>query len=169
MNAIFKRKSIMKFKNQLVEDEKIINLLKAGMQAPSAHNSQPWEFIVVSNPLAIEEVSKMSPYAAPAKGANKLIITLTNMNRIYDKKTDDWFVQDMSACCENILLQAVDEGLGAVWLGFYPSLERVYRLKEYFKVPENIMPFSVIAIGYYDNKTPVKKRFDKSKIHIEKY
>lgn len=169
MNSIFKRKSIRKFKNQEIEDEKILNLLKAGMQAPSAHNSQPWEFIVVSNKKSIEDVSNMSPYAKPAKNANKLIITLSNIDKINAKKTNDWFTQDMSACTENILIQAVEEGLGAVWLGFYPSEERVNRIKEYFNIPSNIIPFSVIAIGYSDDNEDVENRFNEDKIHYEQY
>ncbi|GLC82233.1 nitroreductase family protein [Lacrimispora brassicae] len=47
MEEIFIRKSIRKFKAQEVEPEKIDKLLRAAMQAPSAANQQPWEFIVV--------------------------------------------------------------------------------------------------------------------------
>ncbi|MBR1610730.1 MAG: nitroreductase family protein, partial [Methanobrevibacter sp.] len=48
MSLIFERKSVRKFTGEEVSDELIENLLKAGMQAPSSCNSQPWEFIVVS-------------------------------------------------------------------------------------------------------------------------
>ena len=169
MNSIFKRKSVRKFKNQKISDEKIISLLKAGMQAPSAHNSQPWEFLIISDRKDIEEVSTMSPYAKPGKNADKLIITLTNIDKINAKKTNDWFTQDMSACTENILIQAVEEGLGGVWLGFYPSKERVNKVKKYFNLPDNIIPFSVIALGYSDDKKDVEDRFSENKIHFGKY
>ena len=49
MNSIFHHVSIRKYKNQLVEKEKILRILKAGMQSPSAWNQQPWEFYVVTN------------------------------------------------------------------------------------------------------------------------
>ena len=49
MNPIFKRHSIRKYSDVEVTDEQIGNLLKAGMQAPSACNQQAWEFIVVKN------------------------------------------------------------------------------------------------------------------------
>ena len=49
MSIIFKRHSVRKFTQEKVSDKKIENLLKAGMQAPSSCNSQPWEFIVVLN------------------------------------------------------------------------------------------------------------------------
>ena len=56
MNAIFKRKSIRKFLDKEIEDEKIERLLRAGMQAPSAINSQPWEFLVVRDKKGIEKI-----------------------------------------------------------------------------------------------------------------
>ncbi|WP_410075685.1 nitroreductase family protein [Anaerostipes sp.] len=49
MNSIFHHVSIRKYKNQPVEKEKILRILKAGMQSPSAWNQQPWEFYVVTN------------------------------------------------------------------------------------------------------------------------
>lgn len=47
IDAINKRRSIRKFEDKPVEKEKIDLLLRAAMQAPSAVNEQPWEFIVV--------------------------------------------------------------------------------------------------------------------------
>ena len=76
MNAIFKRKSIRKFLDKEIEDEKIERLLKAGMQAPSAVNSQPWEFLVVKDKESIEAISEMSIYSKPAKTSTCCIITL---------------------------------------------------------------------------------------------
>ena len=59
MNAIFKRKSIRKFLDKEIEDDKIERLLKAGMQAPSAMNTQPWEFVVVKDKKSIEIIENM--------------------------------------------------------------------------------------------------------------
>ncbi len=112
---IFKRKSIRSFTDEKVSTDKIKNLIRAGMQAPSAFNSQPWEFIVVSDKKDLKAVSKMSRYARPAENAQKLIIVLGNTER--DNVVMPMIQQDLSACTQNILLQAVAEGLGAVWLG----------------------------------------------------
>ena len=124
MNAIFKRKSIRKFLDKEIEDEKIERLLKAGMQAPSAVNSQPWEFLVVKDKESIEAISNMSIYSKPAKTSTCCIITLFNNDYLSRFKKYVWVEQDMGACTQNILLQAVEEGLGAVWLGTYPDEER---------------------------------------------
>ncbi|WP_400195756.1 nitroreductase family protein, partial [Methanobrevibacter smithii] len=66
---IFKRKSVRSFTDENVSTDKIKNLIRAGMQAPSAFNSQPWEFIVVSDKKDFKAVSKMSRYARPAENA----------------------------------------------------------------------------------------------------
>ena len=167
MNPIFKRRSIRKFSDDEVSINQVKNLIKAGMQAPSAFNSQPWEFIIVSDKKDLESVSKMSRFAKPAKRAQKLIIVLGNTKKF--RVVKDMIQQDLSACTQNILLQAVVDGLGAVWLGFYPKEDRVNALREYFNIPDHIIPFSVIAIGYPKDEKDPKSRYDESKIHLDKY
>ncbi len=68
-NPIFKRTSIRQWTNEPVSDEQILNILKAGMQAPSAMNSQPWQFIVVTNPELKKKLSEVSPYSHFAANA----------------------------------------------------------------------------------------------------
>ena len=165
MNMIFKRKSIRNFSDDEVSTDKIKNLIRAGMQAPSAFNSQPWEFIIVSDEEDLKAVSKMSRYARPAENAQKLIIVLGNTTK--DNVVMPMIQQDLSACTQNI--QAVAEGLGAVWLGFYPIEDRVDSLRQYFNIPDYIIPFSVIAIGYPKEDKESESRYDESKIHLGKY
>lgn len=111
MSLIFKRKSVRKFTEEKVSDDKINNLLKAGMQAPSSCNSQPWEFIVVSKEDDKQAISQMHQFAKPAANASHLIITVGNLN---EAKVIRMIEQDLGACNENILLQATHEGLGVV-------------------------------------------------------
>ena len=169
MNAIFKRKSIRNFLDKEIEDDKIERLLKAGMQAPSAINSQPWEFLVVKDKEGIRKIENMSQYSKPAKTSTCCIIPL--FNKDYTDKFEDykWVQQDMGASTQNILLQAVEEGLGAVWLGTYPDMERVNYLKEHFNIPENVYPYSVIVLGYPTEDYTGTDRFDKNRIHYESY
>ncbi|WP_405290783.1 nitroreductase family protein [Methanobrevibacter sp.] len=166
MSIIFKRHSIRKFKDEKVPDELIENLLKAGMQAPSSCNSQPWEFIVVSKSEDKIAISQMHKFAKPAANASHLIITLGNLNQA---KVIRMIEQDLGACNENILLQATHEGLGAVWLGFHPIEERTLRLKEYLEIPDYCIPFSVICVGWPAHESEVKLRYDKSKVHFDRF
>ena len=169
MNAIFKRKSIRKFLDKEIEDEKIERLLRAGMQAPSAINSQPWEFLVVKDKEGIRKIENMSQYSKPAKTSTCCIITLFNEDYLSQFDNYKWVQQDMGACTQNILLQAVEEGLGAVWLGTYPDEERVNYLKEHFNIPDNVYPYSVIVLGYPTEDYTGTDRFDKDRIHYETY
>ena len=166
MSLIFKRASVRRFTDETVEDEKIENLLKAGMQAPSACNAQPWEFIVVSKEEDKQAISRMHRFAAPAANASHLIITLGNLN---ESKVHGMIEQDLGACNENILLQATHEGLGAVWLGFHPIEDRTLKLKEYLNIPDYCIPFSVICVGWPERDGEVKIRYDKSKVHFDRF
>ena len=166
MSLIFKRKSVRKFTDEKVSDEKIENLLKAGMQAPSSCNARPWEFIVVDKKEDKEEISKMHKFATPAANASHLIITLGNLN---EAKVIGMIEQDLGACNENILLQTTHEGLGAVWLGFHPIEDRTLKLKEYLNIPDYCIPFSVICVGYPKEEGKVNLRYDESKVHFDRY
>ena len=166
MSLIFKRRSVRRFKDKRVSDEKIENLLKAGMQAPSSCNAQPWEFIVVSDEKDKKAISEMHRFAKPASKASHLIITIGNLN---EAKVIGMIEQDLGACNENILLQATHEGLGAVWLGFHPIEDRTLRLKEYLQIPDYCIPFSVICVGYPADEGEVKLRYDESKVHFDRY
>ena len=165
-NIIFRRRSIRKFLDKPIEKEQIERILKAGMQAPSAHNNQRWEFIVITEQSKKDRVAKMSPYASMVAKAPVSIIVLGKND---DENLSDWFAQDLGACTENILLQIVEEGLGGCWMGFYPNQERVDELSDFFNLPENIVPFCVISLGYSDDKNVFIDRSDMSKIHYNKY
>lgn len=167
MNSIFTRRSIRNFTDKEIECEKIERILRAAMQAPSAHNFQPWEFIVVESDKSKEMISTMSPHAHPAKKSKVSIVVLGNMKKI--EKDNMWWQQDLGAAIQNMLLQIVEEGLGGVWLGFYPEMERTQKLKEYFKLPEEIIPFGVVAFGHSEQENKFIDRFDQSKIYFEKY
>ena len=165
-NMIFKRRSIRKFLDKPVENEKLIRILKAGMQAPSAHNNQRWEFIVLTEQDKKDAVSKSSPYAGMVKHAPISIVVLGKYN---DDNLTQWFEQDLSACTQNILLQIVNEGLGGCWMGFYPDRVRVDILKQLFNLPDDIMPFCVISLGYSEDKNKYIDRSDMSKVHYNMY
>ena len=75
MSSIFHRISVRKFEDRPIEKEKIVQVLKAGMQAPSACNQQPWEFYVVTDKEKIQELSTATPYSKCAAGAPVVIVS----------------------------------------------------------------------------------------------
>lgn len=168
MKTILNRRSVRQFKDQKVESNKIETLLRAAMQAPSAMNQQSWEFLVVTDKKSLFRLSKMSPYSSMLENAPLAILVLSNVNGMRAKNL---WQQDLSAATENILLQAVDLGLGSVWLGVGTIKEREEYIRKMFNLPENITPFNVIAIGYPLNDTAntFVDKYDVSKVHYEKY
>lgn len=166
MNEIFIRRSIREFIEKPVEKDKIENILKAGMQAPSAKNQQAWEFIVVTSKELKNKVSMMSPFSKLASKAAVLIILLGNKDKMI--VSDKW-QQDLGACTQNMLLQIVKEGLGGVWLGVYPTEERVSYLRDIFKIPDNVEPFGIVSFGYSEKQNIFVDRYEKSRIHWEEY
>ena len=166
MNSIFARRSIREFLDKPVEREKTEQILRAGMQAPSAKNQRAWEFIVVTSQEDKEKVSQMSPFSKLAANAAVLIVLLGNKDKM---TVPDKWQQDMGACMQNMLLQIVKEDLGGVWLGVYPTEERVNALKDIFSLPENIVPFGVVCFGYSDKRNTFKDRYNESAVHWDKF
>ena len=72
---------------------------------------------------------------------------------------------DCSAATENLLLMAESMGLGAVWTGVYPYEERIKVVKNALNLPENIVPFNLIPVGYPKGDPQPKDKFDQSNIH----
>ena len=166
MDAILKRRSIRKYTSAKISDEIIESLLGAAMAAPSAGNEQPWDFIVLRDRETMKKISKIHPYASMLLSADVAIVVCGDESRELYK---GFWVQDCSACTENILIAAEDMGLGAVWLGIYPVEDRVNGVKEFLNLPEDVYPLSIIPIGYPDEEKDHCNRFDKSRVHYNKW
>ncbi len=166
METINIRRSIRNFTNQEVESGKIEKLLRAGMQAPSAGNQQPWEFVVVSKEDIKEKLSTISPFAKPIKDAPIVIVLV---ERLTGLKFPQNSTQDMGACAQNILLEVVELGLGAVWLGVKPEEDRMEIVAKTLNLPKEVAPFAVIAVGYSESENKFVDRFDETRIHYNQY
>lgn len=167
--CIWKRRSVRQFLQKPVESEKIEKLLRAGMQAPTSRNGQTWEFVVVTKPDRIAGMTAMSEHAGLIKGAAAVIVVCNNEKKAEEKGEKDWWIQGLSACVENILLQAVEEELGAVWMGVYPREARIDFLRKYLQIPDHILPFAVIPIGYPAQTPKPQDRYEESKVHYNIY
>jgi len=164
--AILTRISIRKFKVIQNAEDLIEKILRGGRQAPSARNKQPWHFVVVRNRELLNQISVIHPYAYMLKEA-PLGILICGDSKI--EITIEYIVQDCSAATQNMLLAAHNFGLGAVWLGIYPREPRIKALRELLNIPPHIIPVSMIAIGYPDEKKSPENRFNPERIHYEKW
>ena len=170
-STIFIRRSIRSFiKEKKVEPEKIEILLRAAMQAPSACNKQPWEFLVLDDENVIDSIAPIDKHYVLAAKAPLVIFVLGDEKTSYKGENGKpWYPQDLSASIENMLLQAVELGLGAVWICTYPDEVRIEGVKKHFNLPDHITPFAAIAIGYSNDNCKFVDRFDASKVHYNKY
>lgn len=165
MNAIFTRVSVRKYEDWAVEPEKIEQILRAAMAAPSAKNQQPWEFYVVTDKATLEALSTVKPHAQMVAGAPVVIVPC---QRTEGLRTPIRAIQDMAIATENMLLEIDALGLGGVMVGIAPDKELQDKVGEIIGVPANLEPFTIIPFGYPVNKGPQQDRFDPARIHYIK-
>jgi len=165
MEAILTRRSIRKYTKQPVPDEVIKELLEAAMHAPSAGNRQPWCFVVINDRKIMNEITKYAVYSQMLKEAAGAIFVCCDLNL----GKIGFGVEDCSAATQNILLAAHAGGLGAVWIGIYPAESLVTATQKLLNLPEQIIPVSLISIGYPAEQKPQADRYRADRVHYNKW
>jgi nitroreductase len=163
LECIFSRRSIRKYRSEPVSEEKIEIILKAGMNAPSAGNEQPWHFVVIDDRKLLNQIADFHPYAKMLYEAPQAIVVCGDPS--LEKHKHYWPV-DCSAATQNMLLAIQALGLGGVWIGVYPREHRMQKLKELLKVPDPVQVFAVIACGYPAEQKPPANRYRPERIHF---
>lgn len=166
---IMTRTSIRDFKDTPIEDSKIETLLRAAMAAPTAGNKQPWRFIVINDRYTLNAISDNFHSMSMAKKAPLAIVVCGDLNATFPGDGADYWIQDASAATENLLLAAHSMGLGAVWCGIYPQMQRVEKLKEMLVLPDDIVPLNVIPIGYPAQDPKPKDKWKPGNVHFESW
>ncbi len=163
LEAIHTRRSIREYTAQAVPEELLQELLAAAMQAPSAGNQQPWHFIVVTDRTQLAALADALPFGKMLTTAPLGIVVCADLSL---EKYRGYWVQDCSNATLSLLLAAHDCGLGAVWVGVYPVEDRVAKLKQVLGLPEQVIPLSVVPLGYPAAKPePASRRYDSSRLH----
>lgn len=163
-NAIGHRRSIRRFvEGYKISDEELQELLEAAMSAPSAHNTRPWDFVVVENREMIDKLMEIHPHSKMLKTASLAIIVCGRPD-LQENMENKYWPQDCAAATQNILLQATYIGLGACWCGVYPDLQRTKEIKELLKAKGE--PVALIAVGKPDEHPNQRGFYEKEKITI---
>lgn len=164
--ALLNRRSIRKYKEQKISKENIDEILKAAMYAPSAMNLQGWQFIVIDNKDVLIETIKSIPYAEMLRQSAAAILVCGDS---LVEKNESWLLQNCSAAIQNISLSAHGLGIGSCWIAIH-GMDDVYKsIKIQFTLPENIVPVSLISLGYPDEVLEAEERFKEEKIHFNKW
>jgi nitroreductase len=165
LEAIMTRRSIRKYTDKPVSDDTAKKLLEAAMAAPSAHNNQPWHFIVVRDKATMNKVQEYHQYSKMLEQA-ALAIVVCGDNTLQD--TDFW-QHDCSAATENMLIAANALGLGAVWLGVHPSKQLIDDTRKLLGIPSHVTPLCIVSLGYPEEKKQPRQNYNPERVHNDKW
>ena len=168
MSYILQRRSVRSFLDQPVEVEKLELLLRAAMSAPTACNSQPWEFVVITEREVLDKLRDklmFARYNAPAA-----IVVCGNLKIANSSAAKYFWVHDCSAAMENILIAAAGLGLGAVWIGVHPLPTVIRPVSQILGIPEEVTPLGMAYVGYpTETPPPHTRRYDDYRVYWQHY
>lgn len=162
LTAIHTRRSVRAFTPEPVSGGDVRTMLSAAMAAPSAGNSQPWQFVVIDDVSLLEKIPAINPYAGMAKNA-PLAILVCGFPEV--EKHPGFWPLDCAAATQNMLLAAVGLGLGAVWTGVYPLEDRCASFADLLGLPQGVIPFSLVIAGHPKTAQASQDRFDAARVH----
>ncbi len=172
LECILTRTSVRQYQpDRTISRDTVETLLRAAMSAPTAVNKQPWAFIALDDRAALDSLAEVLPYARMLTKAPLAIVTCGDLSKAIDGEDADkgFWIQDVSAATENLLLAAHAMGLGAVWTGVYPDAERVKDVQERLGLPANVIPLAVVPVGYPTGPQKPKEKWDPANVHFNKW
>jgi len=161
LEAIHGRRSIRKYKKNPVEDEKLQKVLEACQVAPSSHNGQPWEFIIIKQKETLKAISKESAYGQFLANVPMGVAIVLD-----PKESQTFHMVDGGILTQNFALAAHALGLATCWVG---TMNRD-KAKEMLNIPKEKILLTVLPLGYPDEQPPPRPRKPlKDLLHQEKY
>ncbi len=166
--GILTRRSVRFFdKSRPVTEADINEILTMAMYAPSALNTQPWEFVVVKDKEVAKRIASVHPYYQFVADAPASILVCSNVNK---EAVKDFWTVDAALAAQNIMLGCHALGMESCWCSIYPSEDREASFSELFDLPPHIRPLTLLVMGY-PTKEPFQphERFDPAKIHYNRW
>lgn len=155
--AIENRRSIRAFFEKPVREEQVKRLIEAAINAPSAGNIQPWEFIIVRDPEMKQKLSLAAlnqDFIAEAPVVVVVCADGARSGRRYaERGVSLYCIQDTAAAIQNMLLAAHAMGLGTCWVGAFKE----DMASKALKTPSSVRPIAIIPVGYPREK-PASRR-----------
>ena len=148
LEAIQKRRSVRKYKQDPIPEEALLRVLEAARLAPSGKNFQPWKFIIVKDKELKEKLARASAGQFFIAKAPIIVIGCGFPDKCYARMgryMKSWSV-DVTIALEHLILQAQEEGLGTCWIGSFEEEE----VKAILNVPEEVKVLALTPLGYPD-------------------
>jgi nitroreductase len=162
--AIYTRRAVRDFTAEPVNEAKLLELIDAAIQAPSAVNQQPWSFCVVRDKAVLGRISRESkahmlrttPVGLVSHHFDK-ILNDPNFDIFYHApaliviscvSAMPWAIEDCSLASENLMLAARGVGLGTCWIGFAQAWLGTPEGKTLLELPVAYLPVAPIIVGH---------------------
>lgn len=166
LDVIKARGSIRSYKDQPIQKRVLLDILEAARMAQSADNRQPWEFIVVTDPVTRAKLAQASGDQSFVGKAAAVLVCLANPKESASVGPFEGFLIDLAIAIENTALTAWDLGVGSCWIGAYDEEQ----VKVLLGVPKNLRVVSLLTLGYPDMLAGPKHRKEPDEIfHYQKY
>ena len=174
MEGLLTRRSVRKYQDKPIDKDTIREIIKAAQYSPTAHNRQPWEFLVVDDREILANLRHIQRWTSFAKDAACVVFVCGDIDKSFNRNKDDekWSCIDVDCAIatENLMLAAWAKGIGSCYCGAAPMQKVVDALKEHLNLPDNIRPFAIVPMGY-PAETPKQPedRYNPDKIHWGKW
>ncbi len=179
INTIMQRKSVRSYTNDTIAADVMDKLLRAAVAAPSGMDVRPWHIVVMTDKSQYDKLfegnfnmEKFQQSAAVVIFCADTTVTRApreNPNGPVETKPNRIWRDDMGACTENFLLAAEAYGLGAVWTACYPYRDRMDPVAAYLNLPGNIVPYSIVPVGYPAGDEQPKDKWNPERIHYNRW
>jgi nitroreductase len=168
IDNLFARRSIRQFTAEAVTDDQVLILLKAAMASANAGNRQPWHYIVLKDEGIRAALADAHPYAKMARQSPLVIVPCGEPGQSFPGINDYW-IQDLAASTENLLLAVTGLELGAVWCGVHPNQERVAVVRTVLNIPAHIIPFAMVCIGHPGELKEARTQYNPERVHYNQW
>lgn len=139
-DAILSRRNVRAYTDQAIPPDHLDRVLEAARRTPSSRNTQPWDFVVVSDPERLKELSTVWRGAGHIAGSAVTIALIAPNEQIAPMRVE----YDLGQVTMSIMLAATDLGIGAG----HSSVGDQDRARELLGLPEDRRCAYLIALGY---------------------
>lgn len=172
IEAIKQRRSIRKFQEKPIEQDKLTEILEAARLAPSGNNKQPWFFIVVKDETLKHEVAVGTRNQLWIASAPVVIVAVADIcarsdnyaGMFVDEDTSSFdlkrVIRDTTIAITQLLLEVDNQGLGACWCGAFTQAS----IRPVLNIPEDKFVLAVIPVGYPAEEAAARPRKELSSI-----
>lgn len=179
MENILNRKSVRSYNGDTIPAAVVEDLLRAAMAAPTGMDIRPWSFVVLTDKSQYETIFEGNGNMKKFMESGVVIVVCadTTVTRPTRENPDGPAVtmpnpmwrDDIAAATENLLLAVEAHGLGACWTACYPFANTMALVRKGLGLPDNVVPYAVVPIGYPAGENQPKDKWDTTRIHYDRW